>query len=116
MLAGYDAVLYLVTCAKGAEFAYNLGNAARSESIEYARELDDRTLRAWSGYPNLRIIDNSVNFEDKINRAIREIYRVIGEPEPMVKNASTLLLCRIYSRSESTTVRSGLTWCRHICA
>ena len=34
VLAGYDAVLYLVTCAKGAEFAYNLANAARSESIE----------------------------------------------------------------------------------
>ena len=91
VLAGYDAVLYLVTCAKGAEFAYNLGNAARSESIEYARELDDRTLRAWSGYPNLRIIDNSVNFEDKINRAIREIYRVIGEPEPMVKKRKYLV-------------------------
>ena len=28
VLAGYDAVLHLVTCAKGAEFAYNYGNAA----------------------------------------------------------------------------------------
>lgn len=27
VLAGYDAVLHLVTCAKGAEFAYNYGNA-----------------------------------------------------------------------------------------
>ena len=91
VLAGYDAVLYLVTCAKGAEFAYNLGNTARSESIEYAREIDDRTISAWSGYSNLRIIDNSVNFEDKINRAIREIYRVIGEPEPMVKKRKFLI-------------------------
>ena len=91
VLAGYDAVLYLVTCAKGAEFAYNLGNTARSESIEYAREIDDRTLNAWSAYQNLRIIDNSVNFEDKINRAIREIYRVIGEPEPMVKKRKYLI-------------------------
>ena len=47
VLAGYDAVLHLVTCAKGAEFAYDLGNAARTESLEYAREMDDRTLRAW---------------------------------------------------------------------
>lgn len=91
VLAGYDAVLHLVTCAKGAEFAYDLGNEARSESIEYAREMDDRTLRAWSGYPRLRIIDNSVNFEDKLNRAIREIYRVIGEPEPMVKKRKYLI-------------------------
>ena len=91
VLSGYDAVIYLVTCAKGAEFAYNLGNAARSESIEYAREIDDRTLRAWSAYQNLRIIDNSVDFEDKINRALREIYRVIGEPEPMVKKRKYLV-------------------------
>ena len=39
VLANYDAVLHLVTCAKGAEFAYNLGNAARTESLEYAREM-----------------------------------------------------------------------------
>ena len=91
VLAGYDAVLHLVTCAKGAEFAYNLGNEARTESIEYAREMDDRTLRAWSGHPNLRIIDNAINFEDKINRAIREIYRIVGQPEPMVRKRKYLI-------------------------
>ena len=91
VLAGYDAVLHLVTCAKGAEFAYDLGNAARTESLEYAREMDDRTLRAWSGHPNLHIIDNSVNFEDKINRAIIEIYRVLGQPEPMVNKRKFLV-------------------------
>ena len=78
VLAGYDAVIHLVTCAKGAEFAYNLGNAARTESLDQAREMDDRTLRAWSGHPNLQVIDNSVNFEDKINRAMRAIYRIVG--------------------------------------
>ena len=91
VLAGYDAVLHLVTCAKGAEFAYDLGNAARTESLEFAREMDDRTLRAWRGHPNLRIIDNSANFEEKINRAIREIYRILGQPEPMVKKRKYLV-------------------------
>ena len=104
VLAGYDAVLHLVTCAKGAEFAYNLGNEARTESLEHAREMDDRTLRAWSGHPNLHIIDNSVDFEDKMNRAIREIYRVLGRPEPMVEKRKFLVempdvaaLCRRYN-------------------
>jgi len=91
VLAGYDAVLHLVTCAKGAEFAYNLGNAARTETIEFAREMDDRTLRAWSRHPNLRIIDNSVNFDDKMRRAIREIYRIVGEPVPMMKKRKYLI-------------------------
>ena len=60
VLSGYDAVLHLVTCAKGAEFAYNYGNAARYESVEVAREKDDKTLRAWSRHPALHVIDNSV--------------------------------------------------------
>lgn len=91
VLANYDMVLHLVTCAKGAEFAYNLGNEARTESLEYAREMDDRTLRAWSAHPNLKIIDNSVNFADKIKRAIQEIYRAVGEPEPMPEKHKYLI-------------------------
>ncbi len=84
LLKGYDAVLHLVTCAKGAEYAYNYGNAARYEDIEGARALDDRTLRAWKNHHALYVIDNSVDFEDKINRAVAQIYRIIGEsaPEP----------------------------------
>ena len=91
VLAGYDAVIHLVSCAKGAEYAYNLGNAARTESIEYARELDDRTLRAWRAHPRLYIIDNSVSFEEKINRAMREIFRLLGEPEPMARKRKFLV-------------------------
>lgn len=83
VLANYDAVLHLVTCAKGAEFAYNFGNEARTESLEYAREMDDRTLRAWSSHRNLTVIDNSMDFEEKINRAVKEIYRIVGEPAPL---------------------------------
>ncbi len=91
VLAGYDAVLHLVTCAKGAEYAYNLGNEARTESLEYAREMDDRTLRAWSGHPNRHLIDNSSDFEQKMNRAVREIYRILGEPVPMVEKRKFLI-------------------------
>ena len=82
ILAGYDAVLHLVTCAKGAEFAYNFGNAARYESVETAREKDDLTLRAWSKHPRVRIIDNSVDFDEKINRAVKEIYSLVGRNMP----------------------------------
>lgn len=78
ILAGYDAVLHLVTCAKGAEFAYNFGNAARYENVNVAREKDDLTLRAWAKHPKVHVIDNSVDFEDKINRAIAVIYSIIG--------------------------------------
>ena len=83
ILTHYDAVLHLVTCAKGAEFAYNFGNEARYEPVERAREMDDRTLRAWSGHPNLHVIDNSVDFEDKIHRGLNAVYEIVGHPAPM---------------------------------
>ena len=91
ILSGYDAVLHLVTCAKGAEYAYNFGNAARYESLEDARAKDDLTLRAWSSHPSLYIIDNSIDFEDKINRAIAQIYRILGQSAPAVEKRKFLI-------------------------
>lgn len=91
VLAGYDAVLHLVTCAKGAEYAYNFGNAARYESVEEARQMDDRTLRAWSAHPRLYVIDNAVDFEDKINRAIAQIYRIVGQSAPAAAKRKYLI-------------------------
>ena len=91
VMAKYDAVIHLVTCAKGAEFAYNLDNNARTESLDSAVEMDDRTLRAWSAHPNLKIVDNDVNFEKKIQRAMREIFRIVGRPEPMDKKHKYLI-------------------------
>ena len=90
-MAKYDAVIHLVTCAKGAEFAYNLGNTARTESLDHAVEMDDRTLLAWSTHPNLKIVDNEVNFERKMDRAVREIFRIVGRPEPMDKKHKYLI-------------------------
>lgn len=91
VLRGYDAVLHLVSCAKGAEFAYNFGNAARYESVEVAREKDDLTLRAWSRHPNLHIIDNSVDFDDKINRAMAAVFALVGQPAPQAAKRKYLI-------------------------
>lgn len=91
IMNGYDAVLHLVTCAKGAEFAYNFGNAARYEDVTVAREKDDLTLRAWSSHPRLYVIDNSVDFEDKINRAIAKIYEILGQSVPEVSKHKYLI-------------------------
>lgn len=91
ILAGYDAVLHLVTCAKGAEFAYDYNNEARYETVEDARTKDDQTLEAWSRHPNLYVIDNSIDFEDKINRAMAQIYRIIGQSVPAVKKQKYLI-------------------------
>lgn len=79
----YDAVFHLTTAAKGAEEFYTLeNNAARYESAEEARVLDDKFIAAWTGHPYLRVVDNRSDFEDKMRYLIREIAYFLGELEP----------------------------------
>ncbi len=79
----YDAVFHLVTAAKGKEEVYTLANnKARTESINEARILDDKIISAWTGQPHFRIIDNSTEFEQKLERLIKEISILLGIPEP----------------------------------
>lgn len=82
--ARYDAVLHMVTAAKGAEEFYTTANNQyRSEGVELARELDDRQIKAWTGHHHLRIIDNEVSFEKKLHRVLEEISNVLGTPVPI---------------------------------
>ena len=77
----YDAVLHLVSAANGAEEFYTTANnAARSEDARTARMLDIKLISAWNGHPHLRIIDNSRDFENKLNAVIKEISVVMGLP------------------------------------
>ena len=80
---GYDAVFHLVTAAKGAEQFYTLeNNGARYETVEQARELDDKFIEAWTGHPHFRVIDNRSDFEGKLRQLIREITYFLGELAP----------------------------------
>lgn len=84
VMGRYDAVIHLTTAAKGGEEMYTTeNNAARSEGVKQACELDDRVLAAWVGHPHLRVVDNAEDFEDKIQAAMREMYSILGEPVPM---------------------------------
>ena len=79
----YDAIFHLVSAAKGKENLYTLANnIARTETIEEARELDNKIISAWTGHPHFRIIDNSTEFEEKLERLLKEITSFLGEPEP----------------------------------
>lgn len=79
----YDGVFHLVTAARGAEEFYTLSNnAARTETPEQARALDDRLIAAWTGHPHLRVIGNDADFEHKMKKLIAEIAALLGEPEP----------------------------------
>lgn len=80
----YDAVFHLVSAAKGKEDFYTLSNnKARKETVLEAKRIDDKIISSWTGHPHLRIIDNSTEFEEKLERLINEISSFLGEPEPL---------------------------------
>lgn len=80
----YDAVFHLKTVADGKEEFYTCeNNEARTETAEEARQADKRTLNAWIGHPHLRVIDNSTDFDGKIDRLMAEIYGFLGLPVPI---------------------------------
>eukprot|EP00178_Gracilaria_changii_P019401 TRINITY_DN56256_c0_g1_i1.p1 TRINITY_DN56256_c0_g1~~TRINITY_DN56256_c0_g1_i1.p1 ORF type:complete len:112 (+),score=5.97 TRINITY_DN56256_c0_g1_i1:568-903(+) len=77
----YDRVIFLNSAASGAEKFYTLdNNVARSEGLDLARELDKKTLNAWTGHPHITICPNvpGESFEDKINRAVRAVEKTVG--------------------------------------
>ena len=83
----YDAVLHLVSAADGAEQYYTTAtNATRyeqanEEGLRVARELDKKVIKAWTGHPHLRVINNHDDFENKLNRVLTEISKVVGLPQ-----------------------------------
>lgn len=91
----YNAVFHLVTAAEGAEQYYTLeNNAVRTETPELARELDHMTRNAWVGHQNLRIFDNSTDFETKLQRVVEETARLVGLPTKMQRDTTKFLLKR----------------------
>ena len=77
----YNAVFHLVTAAEGAEKYYSLdNNDARSETPEQARNLDKQTRTAWVGHPKLFVIDNTTDFEGKLNKLVSVASELVGLP------------------------------------
>lgn len=76
----YDAVFHLVTAAEGREEFYNLNNPARFESLDEAKQADERTRDAWLGHPHLRVIDNSTLFDGKMKRLLNAVRQALGIP------------------------------------
>lgn len=80
----FDGVIHLTTAALGAENFYTLANnAARHETLDEARVLDEKTAAAWVGTPHLRIIDNSTDFDGKKRRAHQAVCHILGLPVPL---------------------------------
>ena len=67
----YDQIIHLITAANGAEQFYTLdNNITRTETIEVAREIDEKCSKAWIGHPCMDVIGNCTIFEMKVTRAL----------------------------------------------
>ena len=112
----YDAVLHLVSAADGAEQFYTTAtNAVRyeqmnEEGLRMARELDKKVIKAWTGHPHLRVINNHEDFNKKLNRVILEISHVLGLPQPIIEERKYIveLIGEIPDCTESDIVQTYL--------
>lgn len=120
----YDLVLHLVTAADGASENYEwaggtkCNNKARSESPIEAIEKDKMTLNGWmlAGCKKLKVIDNSSDFNNKIDRVLSEVFNLIGEPIPyqterkfLIKKPSINILENLNLSSKSEIIQTYLT-------
>jgi CYTH domain-containing protein/thymidylate kinase len=88
----YDAVLHLVTAAEGADRHYGTGtNPTRYEDVHGARLVDRRLREAWTGHPRHRVIDNTVDFAEKMRRVVAAVCAVLDLPEPARRERKFLL-------------------------
>lgn len=80
----YDAVIHLVTSAKGAEEFYNTtSNALRleqanEEGMRTARALDEKVMQAWAPHPHHYAVDNSTDFDGKLQRVVNIVETIVG--------------------------------------
>ena len=82
ILSRYDIVIHLVTAAIGKEEYYTtLNNKARTETIQQARENDNRIMNAWKNHTIQVIIPNDTLFNEKIQRVKNAIRKFLGEEE-----------------------------------
>ncbi len=82
--ARYDQVVFLQSLAVDMPELYSLANnPARSEPADLAREVNERTLRVWTGCPHLVQVGNAGGIEYKVSRTVAAVCRVLGIPAPV---------------------------------
>jgi len=68
-LAEYSAVIHLRT--PNLENGYNHKNPMRTETVNEAREMDEKLEKAWEGHPNRLFIDSTESFMEKAEKTFQ---------------------------------------------
>lgn len=121
IVSRYDMVIHLVTSAGNKGYTLE-NNQARTESEEEAILLDKRTMNSWITHNNLQIVDNTLNFDDKMNKVKELIHNCLGRDGTIKKerkfivdvNVNSDLICLLsgeVSEIEQYYIQSGIDGC-----
>ena len=81
LLNRYDEIIHLVSIACDKKELYTTeNNNARKETAEEASIMDNKTLNCYLGHHNLKVVNNSTDFNAKINIVKNHILAHLGEP------------------------------------
>lgn len=79
----YDIIIHLVTAAKGTDCYTTENNTARRETLKEAILVEDKTLKANLNHPHIKVVDNSTDFETKIQKVINIIKHSLNTSAPL---------------------------------
>ena len=74
----YDLIINLVSRE---DFYTTENNPERTEDVESALSLGNKTLNAWMGHKNLKIVSPKDDINDKIKEVLNHINRILEEEE-----------------------------------
>lgn len=77
-LERYDLVINLVSRE---DFYTTDNNPARSEAVEEALKLGSKTLEAWVGHGNIKIVSPKDDIDEKINEVLNHINELLKEKQ-----------------------------------
>lgn len=77
-LGRYDLIINLVSRK---DFYTTDNNPARSEAVEEALKLGSKTLAAWVGHPNVKIVLPKDEIDEKIKEVLNHINNLLSEKE-----------------------------------
>jgi hypothetical protein len=77
LLERYDGVVHLRSLAHGKESEFVPDSMDLARTPLEARIECDKVLRAWTKHPNVQVIDNSTNNEDKMKRALDALIQAL---------------------------------------
>ena len=76
-LKRYYRILHLRTPA--IEIGYNHSNPLRIESAAEAAAIDEKIINAWKGHPNYKVVNGTLDFLEKAEKALSILRAEIGE-------------------------------------